>query len=163
MNARTILLATTSLLAAAASACNRPLLDREKPAVERVSMTIPPGRFHVIASIAAGGASRTDLQISATVRQRMSDSGFTMIRKAGRWQSMAEAVRFICAPGQTPAADGVLFVWYNRLELRDCTTESAAFEIGGEGSSVGITAMVDRLIRWLKRDEVAAPATTPAP
>ena len=142
--------------AALAAACNRPLLDRGKPAVERTSATIPPGRFKVLAAV-AGGGSRTDLQISVTVRQRLTDSGFTALRRAGRWDNEADAVRSICAPGQTPAIDGVLFIWYNRLELRDCTTEGAAFEIGGEGASIGITAMVDRLVRWLKRDE--APAT----
>jgi hypothetical protein len=159
MTPRALLLGA-GLLAAAAGCAGRPLFEREKPAVERVSMTIPPGRFHVIAGI-AGGATRTDLQISATVRQRMSDSGFTMIRKAGRWENMTEAVRSICAPGQTPAIDGVLFIWYNRLELRDCVTEGAAFEIGGSGASIGITAMVDRLVKWLKRDAGAATPPTP--
>jgi hypothetical protein len=152
-------LVLVAIAATLAAACNRPLLDREKPAVERVSSTIPPSRFHVLATV-AGGGSRTDLQISVTVRQRLADSGFTAVRRAGRWDNEADAVRSICAPGQTPAIDGVLFIWYNRLELRDCTTEGAAFEIGGEGASIGITAMTDRLVRWLKRDNAA---TAPSP
>lgn len=160
MSASKAVFLTVAAVAAVAAACNRPLLDRGRPAVERTSATIPPSRFKVLAAV-AGGGSRTDLQISVTVRQRLTDSGFTAVRRAGRWDNEADAVRSICAPGQTPAIDGVLFIWYNRLELRDCTTEGAAFEIGGEGASIGITAMVDRLVKWLKRDDV--PATTPTP
>ena len=157
MNAR---LACVLVALAATTACNRPLFDRPKPAIERMNPEIPPGRFHVLATI-AGGNARTDLRISATARQQLSDSGFTVIRKAGRWETQQEAVRQICAPGQVPPVDGVLFVWYNRIELRDCTTESAAYEINGQGS-VGITGMIDRLVAWLKRDSVA-PASTPSP
>lgn len=137
------------------TACNRPLFDKPRPAVERMNPEIPPGRFQVFAAI-AGDNSRTDLQISVTVRQQMTDSGFTVIRRPGRWETQADAVRAICAPGQVPPVDGVLFIWYNRLELRDCTTESAAYEISGQGS-VGITGMVDRLVRWLRRDTASAP------
>lgn len=146
------------LLALAAGACaGRPIFDRPKPAVERMNPAIPPGRFKVLASI-AGGDARTDLQISVTVRQRLADSGFTVIRRPGRWENQTDAVRAICAPGQTPPVDGVLFIWYNRLELRDCMTESAAYEIGGSGASVGVTEMTDRLIKWLRRD--AEPTAT---
>jgi hypothetical protein len=154
VNARASL-AVVALLSAAA--CNRPIFDKAKPAVERMNPEIPPGRFRVLAAI-AGGDTRTDLQISVTARQRLADSGFTVVRRAGRWDGQAEAVRAICAPGQAPAVDGVLFVWYNRLELRDCTTESAAYQIGSDGSSIGITEMIDRLVRWLKRDGASPPA-----
>jgi hypothetical protein len=140
----------------AMTACNRPLFEREKPAVERINASIPPSRFKVLASV-AGDDARTDLQISATVRQILTDSGFTVIRRPGRWDTQADAVRSICAPGQSPAVDGVLFIWYNRLELRDCMTEGAAYEIGGAGGSIGITAMADKLIAWLRRDDGATP------
>jgi hypothetical protein len=160
LSARASVVVALAALAAGTTACNRPLLEREKTVEPRISQTIPPDRFHVLAGI-AGGATRTDLQISATVRQRMQDSGFTMLRWPGRWENMAEAVRRICAPGQTPAVDGVLFIWYNRLELRDCMTEGAAFQIGGEGAAQGITAMVDRLVNWLKRDRTSQAQSTP--
>lgn len=157
MNVRGLLLVTTAVLTVAAAACNRPIFERARPAVERMNPEIPPGRFRVLAAV-AGGATRTDLQISVTVRQQLADSGFTVIRKAGRWDGQADAVRAVCAPGQSPPVDGVLFIWYNRLELRDCTTERAAYEIGGEGGSIGITAMVDRMVLWLRRsDGEAAP------
>jgi hypothetical protein len=148
------------VVALVSAACpGRPLFDRPKPAVERLNPGIPPGRFKVLASI-AGGDARTDLQIAVTVRQRLADSGITVIRRPGRWENPTDAVRAICAPGQTPPVDGVLFIWYNRLELRDCMTESAAYEIGGTGS-VGVTEMTDRLIKYLRRE--APPSPTPSP
>jgi len=141
------------------AACNRPLLERSKPTVERASATIPSGRFRTIAAV-AGGDSKTELRMSAQVRQQLTDSGFAVIRKAGRWESEQAAIRAICAPDAVPPVDGVLFIWYNRLELRDCTTEAAAYEIGGYGD-IGIMDMANRLVRYLKRggtSEQAQPA-----
>lgn len=151
--------ATAVVLAGIGAACNRPLFDKPRPAVERMNPDIPPSRFRVVAAI-AGDNTRPGLQISATARERLADSGFTVIRRFGRWDSQAEAVRQICAPGQIPPVDGVLFIWFNRLELRDCTTEGAAYEIGGQGT-IGIQGMVDRLVKWLRRDDGPATPTTP--
>jgi hypothetical protein len=46
--------------------------------------------------------------------------------------------------------DGVLFVWYNRLQLHDCVTAGSAYEITSGGQE-GITQLTDRLIRYLKQ------------
>jgi hypothetical protein len=147
-----LLVASATAGAGVVAACNRPLFDRARPTVERVNPNIPAGRFHVLASI-AGGDARTDLQISVTVRQQLQDSGFTVVRRAGRWDSQTEAVRAICEP----PVDGVLFIWYNRLELRDCVTQGAmAFEISSRGQE-GITNLTDRLIRYLRRPPTAPP------
>lgn len=144
------LVATAGLLAA----CNRPLFERMRPSVERVNPNIPTGRFHVLASI-AGGDARTDFQISVTVRQQLADSGFTVVRRPGRWDSQTDAVVAICGPG---GIDGVLFIWYNRLELRDCRTEGAtAYEVTGGGQE-GIQKLTDRLINYLRQPAPAAPS-----
>ena len=139
----------TLMAAAVVAACNRPLFDRPRPSVERINPNIPGGRFHILASI-AGGDALTDLQISVTVRQQLQDSGFTVARRAGRWESQSDAVRGICAPGEQPSIDGVLFIWYNRLELRDCATGSTAYEITSGGSE-GIDGITSRLIRYLRQ------------
>jgi hypothetical protein len=160
VNKRTFAIAA-ALFGGAGIACNRPMFDKPRPAVERFNPNILPSRFRVVATV-AGDNTRPGLQISATARERLADSGFTAIRRSGRWDSQAEAVRQICSPGQIPPVDGVLFIWYNRLELRDCTTEGAAYEIAGQGS-VGIQGMVDRLVMWLRRDDGPATPTTPPP
>lgn len=149
MNRYAVPAAVAVLVGGASFACNRPLLDRAKPTVERASPTIPPSRFRTIAAI-AGGDTKNDLRMSAMVRQQLTDSGFAVVRKAGRWDTEQAAIRAVCAPDAMPPVDGVLFIWYNRLELRDCTTEAAAYEIGGYGE-IGIQEMANRLVRYLRR------------
>ena len=149
MRKHAYVLLAAALMGVAGIGCNRPLFERPKPAIERMNPDIPSGRYRVLVAI-AGGNARYDLQMSVTVRQRLSDSGFTVIKRAGRWETQADAVRAICAPGQVPPVDGVIFTWYNRVELRDCVTETAAYEVEG-GGSAGITEMADRLIKWLRR------------
>lgn len=144
-------------------ACSgRPLFDKARPMVERTSATIPPGRYRVLTTVAGGGATRIDFQISATVRQQLEDSGVTVVRRAGRWTDELMALQSICAPDAVPAVDGVLFIWYDRLELRDCATQGTAFEIAG-GTEQGITAMTDRLIVYLRRPPAPAPVPAPSP
>jgi len=134
-------------------ACFGPLFQKQRPAVERVNSTIPGGRFQVIASI-AGGDSRTDLRMSVTVRQLLQDSGFTVVRRSGRWDSEADALRGICEPGA--GVDGVLVVWYDRLVLRDCSSTVTAYEINA-GNEKGIAGMAYSLIRYLRREPGAPP------
>jgi len=118
-----------------------------RPVIENVNPTIPGSKFKVIATV-AGGDAGPDLRMSASVRETLSDSGWTAIRRAGRWESMASAVNDICAGGD---ADGVLVVWYDRLELTDCGTQRTAFAIQGSAErDVGLTEMVKRLMRYLR-------------
>jgi hypothetical protein len=141
----------------------KPLFDKPRPMVEHASPTIPipPGGYRLIATV-AGGDGRTDLQISGTVRLQLEDSGFTVVRRAGRWDDERQAVRAICAPDAVPVVDGVLFIWYNRLELRDCATEGVAFEIKASADK-GITDMTNRLVVYLRRPPTPGAATGQAP
>ena len=125
-------------------------IQRVRPAVEHINGHIAPQNFKVIATI-AGHARRTDLQISATVRQQLQDSGFVAVPKRGRYPTEVDAIKHVCASREGAPVDGVLFVWYNRLRLADCGAQVTAYEIGGEGASIGITAMTDKLIAYLRR------------
>jgi hypothetical protein len=131
-------------------ACGRPLFDKSKPSIERINPSVSASQLRVLAPV-SGGDALTDFQISVTVRQQLQDSGFTIIRRAGRWDTQPEAVRAICAPGEVPSVDAVLFVWYNRLELRDCGTGVTAYEITSGGQE-GITVLTNRLIRYLRKE-----------
>jgi len=155
MTARTWWLGVVALGAVGPGTCRAPF-DKPRPMIERINpnVPIPPGGYRTIATV-AGGAGRVDFQISGTVRQQLEDSGFTMRRRAGRWEDERAAVRAICAPDAVLVVDGVLFIRYNKLELRDCATEGIAFEITASANK-GITDMTNRLIEYLRR----APGTT---
>lgn len=156
-SARVLGLAMLGVVGLIGGCKGRALFDRPKPSVERVNPNIPGGNFRILASV-AGGDALTDFQIVATVRDQLADSGVTMLRKAGRWDSQPDAVRAICAPGEVPSVDAVLFIWYNRLELRDCGTGSTAYEVLGHGKE-GIQQLTDRLIRYLKHGGEGAAAS----
>jgi len=146
-----------ALAAVGLAACaSRPLFDKARPMIERANpnVPIPAGGYRTIAYV-SGGGGMTDFQISSTVRQQLEDSGFTMLRRAGRWDDERSAVRAICAPDAVPVVDGVLFIWYNRLELRDCATEGVAFEVKSSPDK-GITHMTNRLVVYLRRPPTAA-------
>ena len=134
------------IVVAVAAACG-PILQRSGPPVERRHATIAPSQFRTLGAI-AGGGSRSDLRISASVRKQLTDSGLTVVRKAGRWESPTEAVKSVCGTQEVPPLDGVVFIYYDRLELYDCVTEVTAYEVSG--GSQGITHMADRLVAYLK-------------
>jgi hypothetical protein len=125
-----------------------------KEAVDHPSPTIGGTKFKVIATI-AGGASRNEIRMSATVRKELSDSGWKGVARAGRWDTPSQAVKEICEPGDV---DGVLFVSYNRLELMDCTSHQMAWSVeGAPERGAGMQEMTKRLFHYL-RGQAAAPA-----
>jgi len=152
MNTRAWRFALVASLGASTLACG-PVFQKRRPAVQRANATVPAGRFQVIASI-AGGDSRTDIRMSVTVRQVLQDSGITVVRRAGRWDSELDAVKGICEP--VGAVDGVLVVWYDRMVLRDCRTQVTAYEINA-GNEKGITDMAYSLIWYLRVGPSAVP------
>lgn len=122
-----------------------------QPIIENVNPEIAPSKFRIIATI-AGGDAGPDLRMSATVRQQLNDGGWTAIRRAGRWETERAAMIDICAAGDV---DGVLFVSYNRIELDDCESQKPAYRIDGSpDKGVGLTDMVNRLIRYLRGQDL---------
>jgi hypothetical protein len=105
---------------------------------------VPGDKFKTIATI-AGGSSRNNLRMSSMVRQLLRDSGIAVVRRAGRWDDEKEAVTSICKEGDV---NGVLFIWYDRLELNDCESGKLAYTIDGTTSG-GLPDLVNRLVRYL--------------
>ena len=155
MIARVRLALAAVFLSTATTACIGAYAKSE--ALERMNPSVSPSQLKVLATI-AGGRSRADLQVSATVRQILTDSGITVVRHSGRFESQQDAVRQVCDNTAGERRDGVLFVWYNRLELFDCNSQRAAYEISG--GQQGITELTGRLLAYLRRD---GPMTTSTP
>ena len=123
-----------------------------KEAVEHPSPTIGGTKFKVLATV-AGGASRNEIRMSATVRKELNDSGWKGVSRAGRWDTPSQAVKEICEPGDV---DGVLFVSYNRLELMDCTSHQLAWSVDGAPErGAGIQEMTKRLFHYLRGQAAA--------
>jgi hypothetical protein len=47
--------------------------------------------------------------------------------------------------------DGVVIVWCNRLSLRDCRTQTTAYDATG-AAQIGIDELTRQLLRYLKTD-----------
>ena len=124
-----------------------------KAVVERPSPTIVGTKFRVIATV-AGGSGRFELRMSASVRKQLIDAGWKGVARHGRWDTPAMATNEVCSAGDV---DGILFVSYDRLELRDCATKQVAYGIDGSPDrGVGIDEMTKRLMHYL-RGESATP------
>jgi hypothetical protein len=144
-----------------------------KPIVEQANPAMAGVEFRVLAQVNGSFPyeAQIDFQISVTVRRLLEDSGFPTVRPSGEWNSQQEVMRSVCETYAQPPFDGVLFVWYNRLELRDCRTGSTAYSITSdryaEGGEENISALTNRLIRYLRQgiesDTTSASPETPAP
>ena len=106
-------------------------------------------------TLIAGGPRRGDMQVLVRARERMTQAGVPVIRRAGEWESSEAALRDICIqrPENPDNVDGVVFVQWDRLVLHECAGGQIATSIDGRYS--GIDAMVDRLLRYIG---VAPPA-----
>ncbi|HXF95021.1 MAG TPA: hypothetical protein VNI61_02845 [Gemmatimonadales bacterium] len=114
---------------------------------EVVSSAVPGDSIRVIV-VVAGESEDTDLRIAAQVRDQLNAAGLTALRRPGLWDSEQSALAEICPRDQPSDVDGVLFVWWNQLELRECPTHRPAYQI--RGGYTGVNAMVKRLLRYLR-------------
>jgi hypothetical protein len=143
-----------TLLLPAAAALGLIACQQGRPVLEQISPTIPGSKFKIIATI-AGGAGASDIRMSVSVRQTLTDSGWTAVRRAGRWENQGAALSAICTEG---GVDGVLFVWFDRLELDDCTTQKPAYAIDGSAErGVALDGMMKRLMAYLRGEKQRPP------
>ena len=121
---------------------------RSKKGFENWNPTISPSHFKTIATIASSG-SRSDIRIMVQLRQDLQKAGVNAVPAAGRWETVSEAMTQVCGPAGPQPLDGLVVVGYDHLVLYDCQSLKPAFEIQG-AQNTGITAMTERLIKYLK-------------
>jgi hypothetical protein len=102
-------------------------------------------------TVIADGARRSDMQVTARARERLTNAGVELVKRAGTWETDTQAVREICVqnPTATDNVDGVLLVGWNRVTLHDCASGKIATNI--TGNYAGVDALVDRLLRYMGR------------
>jgi len=139
-------LARISLLVPlAASACPR------KHEFEDINPAVPGAHFKRIATISAD-ASHNAIRLMITVRDKLKTAGIDAQPSSGRWESAADAVSQVCAPGVDLPVDGVLIMSYDHMTLYDCQTARPAYDIQGSPMSggMGIDEMTKHLIKYLQ-------------
>lgn len=127
------------LLAGCASAFGR--------VTEMRSDSVPGERFKTLVPIISADIPAAD-QVGLRLRRQLEENGLTVLRRSGLWQTEVTALEVICPQGQPSDIDGVLFVWWNKLQLNDCATHRPAFQISG--GYRGVDYMVERLMRYLR-------------
>ncbi|HEY7686004.1 MAG TPA: hypothetical protein VH833_07870 [Gemmatimonadales bacterium] len=110
------------------------------------SDTIRGDSIRVIVVI-AGENESSDRQLAGRVREQLNEAGFTAVRRQGTWESEETALADICPLGQPSDTHGVLFVWWNQLDLRHCATHRRAYQI--QAGYRGVDYMFRRLLRYL--------------
>lgn len=114
---------------------------------EMTSSNVPGDSIRAIVVI-AGEPDDGERQIAGQIIQRLSDAGVTATSRRGLWEDERAALAEICPQGQAGDVQGVLFVWWNQLDLRYCPSHTRAFQIHGAYRGVGY--MVQRLLRYLR-------------
>ena len=102
-------------------------------------------------TVIADGSRRSDMQVTARARDRLTKAGVELVKRAGTWETDTQAVREICVqnPTATDNVDAVALVGWNRVTLHDCASGKFATNI--TGNYAGVDALVDRLLRYMGR------------
>lgn len=114
---------------------------------EIVSQSVPGDSFRTLVVI-SGDDDQGALQLTARVRQQLNDAGVSALRRGGLWSIEREALADICPLGQPSEVDGLLFVYWNELDLYDCRTHKPAYQV--RGGMQGTDLMVKRLLRYVR-------------
>jgi len=137
---------TAGILAGILAGCGPGLGPYGRPS-ELTSATLPGDSIRVIV-VVAGEPDVNDRQLAARVIQRLRQAGITALARPGLWESEQAALADICPTPDPGEVDGILFVWWNQLDLRHCPSHARAFQI--HGAYRGVDYMVGRLLRYLR-------------
>lgn len=97
----------------------------------------------------AGDDSQGTISMTGRIRNKLEGAGLTVLRTPGRWEGEPDAVRSLCSM-QNPSPDGVIFVRWDRVNLRACDGEHYPNAFEAEGDYVGVDKLADRLLQYLE-------------
>lgn len=125
--------------------CSR-LLHRESDVRVFQSVEVRPDRFRIVAVVPAD-LSQFGPQIAHRAYQMLKDRGRDVVWIASAYEEGPGAMERLCPRGRVAPYDGVVFVTWDRVTLRDCETHEVAFDV--QGGYTGVDAMTARLLRYL--------------
>ena len=115
---------------------------------EFVNPSLSGDAYRTLAIIASDDRQNT-LQIAAKVISNLEKAGLSMSQPGGLWESESSVMDGLCAEDAEDADyDGVLFVQYDRITLRDCETHAVAYDI--QGGLSGVDRMTELFLKYLR-------------
>ena len=124
-----------------------PLIQTGEPSVFR-NPSVPAIKYDAIAVIGADDTSPT-LRMSVMVREKLKEEGVQGVRRAGRWTTEEDALSGLCSSEEEPRIQGVVFVSYDTLILRECAKKEVAFRVQSNGRWT-ITQLAQELAKYVK-------------
>jgi hypothetical protein len=116
---------------------------------------VPGARFTTIAVLPVD-ASGFDPGIAARVRENLKKQGVNVVTARVMAAESEVSMAQLCPKNDPPEYQGVLWVTYDRVILRDC--ESTAVAYRATGGYAGVDALAKKFVTYLKT--AAAAATT---
>lgn len=144
-------LLAVALVAAAGWACSGQSVAYGSSAVQESRAAAGEGRTYEQLAVTPMDPEGYDPQIAGRVERQLQSHGYEaeMILVEGAPTSVPVVMEAICTGEQTPLrADGVVFVTWDRLVLRDCETREGAYEVSGGYS--GVDALVEHMVRYFR-------------
>jgi hypothetical protein len=89
-----------------------------------------------------------DPQIAARVRENLRKQGIKIVPARSMMPESEASMPLLCPKDNPPEYQGVLWVTFEYILLRDC--ESAAVAFRAEGGYAGVDAMAKKLVLYLK-------------
>lgn len=123
----------------------------------------PDGTKYEVLGVVPFDTEGYDPQIAGRVQRKLTDRGYTSemyLVQAGGSPSPERVMKTVCPPAADadstasppersekvlPGIDGVVFVTWNHLVLRDCETHGVAYEVQGGYSGV------EKMLDWMER------------
>jgi hypothetical protein len=145
-------LVALAILAATLAGCNK--LAYRSRIDEFRNESVSPARFTTIAVLPLD-PSGFDPGIAARVRDNLKKEGVNIVSARVMVGDSEASMQQLCPKNDPAEYQGVLWVTYDRIILRDCESTAVAYRaIGGYS---GVDALAKRLLSYLR----SAPPTSP--
>ena len=132
-------------LAVAAGACGKLAYKSRIDEFRNASMTAD--RFKTIAILPAD-PNGPDPNIAARVRGQLRREGISIVNARVMVGEGEVGMKELCSPQQPAEYQGVLFVTWDKIILRDCETSAVAYRASGSYS--GVDLLAKKLLLYLK-------------
>lgn len=98
--------------------------------------------------VVSGSEEQLDLRITQQARDGLRAGGWNALRQSGLWETETDVLEDQCPLGERSEIEAVLFVWHNRLKLRECSSHVVVYEI--RSTYAGSEKLLEHLKNFLR-------------